>query len=145
MNDKLIRMIAGQERFRNITSSYYRGTHGCLVVYDVNDVSSFEKVTYWINELKGCSVKPEILIVGNKTDLDSPVVSCEMAEKFCRSNGGLRSLRCSAKTGDGVNEIFEILVDSIYKNKEIMERLVATPKAMTDASLQPTEPQKSCC
>ena len=35
---------AGQEKFRNITSSYYRGTHGCIVAYDVTDVNTFEKV-----------------------------------------------------------------------------------------------------
>ena len=50
LQDKTIKLqlwdTAGQERFRNITSSYYRGTHGCLVVYDVTDVNSFEKVAH---------------------------------------------------------------------------------------------------
>ena len=35
---------AGQERFRNVTTSYYRGTQGCLVVYDVNNRHTFELV-----------------------------------------------------------------------------------------------------
>ena len=38
---------AGQERFRNVTSSYYKGTQGCLVVYDVTDKQSFEKVCFY--------------------------------------------------------------------------------------------------
>ncbi|BFU22644.1 Rab family GTPase [Entamoeba histolytica HM-1:IMSS-B] len=136
---------AGQERFRNITSSYYRGTHGCLIVYDVTDITSFEKITYWINELNDCSIKPEILVVGNKIDSEDAVVTSEIAEKFCRLSGGLRSMRCSAKTGENVESIFNVLVDSISKNKNIMERLISVPKLLDDASLQPTQKKQSCC
>ena len=32
---------AGSERFRTVTPSYYKGTHGIIVIYDITDRESF--------------------------------------------------------------------------------------------------------
>lgn len=42
---------AGQERFRTITSTYYRGTHGVIVVFDVTSTDSFNNVKRWLHEI----------------------------------------------------------------------------------------------
>uniref|UniRef100_A0A8D3BL79 Si:dkey-16l2.16 n=1 Tax=Scophthalmus maximus TaxID=52904 RepID=A0A8D3BL79_SCOMX len=42
---------AGQERFRTITSTYYRNTHGVIIVYDVTNPESFVNVKRWLNEI----------------------------------------------------------------------------------------------
>nr|CAD7393725.1 unnamed protein product [Timema cristinae] len=55
---------AGQERFRTITSTYYRGTHGVIVVYDVTSGDSFANVKRWLHEIEqNCDVVNRILDV----------------------------------------------------------------------------------
>lgn len=62
---------AGQEKFRTITSSYYRGAHALMIVFDITDVQSFKDATsYWFQEIKqSCPSQTQILLVGNKSDL----------------------------------------------------------------------------
>merc|ERR1711968_199013 len=44
---------AGQERYRAITSAYYRGAVGALLVYDITKKQTFENVKeMWLEELK---------------------------------------------------------------------------------------------
>ena len=43
---------AGQDRFRNIVSTFYRNAHGILVVYDVTDMTSFHNVQQWLTEIE---------------------------------------------------------------------------------------------
>ena len=43
---------AGQERFRNITKSYFQSSHGFVLLYDITDKVSFEKLNFWIDQLK---------------------------------------------------------------------------------------------
>ena len=42
---------AGQERFRTITSSYYRGAHGIIIVFSVTNQASFNNVKLWMQEI----------------------------------------------------------------------------------------------
>ena len=43
---------AGQERFQNIVKHYYRGANGVLLVYDITKRKTFEKLNFWINDIK---------------------------------------------------------------------------------------------
>ena len=62
---------AGQDRFKTITSSYYRGAHGIIVTYDINDRDSFAKVSEWMSEVDKHSDKNiSRILVGNKKDLE---------------------------------------------------------------------------
>ncbi|KAH9038189.1 P-loop containing nucleoside triphosphate hydrolase protein, partial [Lactarius pseudohatsudake] len=60
---------AGQGRFRTITVSYYRGTQGVILVYNVSNRKSFEALPWWLEELENY-VPPEVvkIVIGNKLD-----------------------------------------------------------------------------
>ena len=63
---------AGQESFRSITRSYYRGSIGALLVYDITNRTSFENLVRWLEEMKeNAYSKMAIILVGNKIDLES--------------------------------------------------------------------------
>ena len=63
---------AGQERFKKITNRYYNDVDGILLLFDISDKGSFEKISFWINDLSNKIILDNIslILIGNKTDLD---------------------------------------------------------------------------
>ena len=131
---------AGQERFKNVTTSYYRGTQGCLVVYDVTKKESFEKVTHWIKEYETEQEISYIIVVGNKIDLDDEVVVDEQEALAFAKQQNYKAALCSAKTGQNVDQIFQMLAQGIFENKAIMDNL---PKKNTINVVKPADDK--CC
>lgn len=62
---------AGQEVFRSITRSYYKGAIGCLLVFDVTNKDSFKNIDTWMKDVMNVRTehKTTFLLVGNKCDL----------------------------------------------------------------------------
>ena len=122
VNGKIVKMqiwdTAGQEKFMNITASYYRNTQGVFIVYDVGNRESLERVRMWFAEVseKTSSNPPAIIIVGNKADGNPPyVVGPEEAKAVVASLGNIRHCQCSAKTGEGIADAFATLLEVIMQ------------------------------
>ena len=65
-------MQAGQEVFKSITRSYYRGSIGAILMYDITNRQSFNNLAKWIEETKNyANEKLTVLLVGHKNDLDN--------------------------------------------------------------------------
>jgi Ras-related protein Rab-2A len=106
---------SGQEKFKSLTRSYYRGAAGALLVYDISKRSSFEHVTRWLEEARqNGNPGLSIALVGNKTDLDSNrEVGTSEGAKFAEDHG-LLFVETSAKSGAQVDLAFRQLLEHIY-------------------------------
>ncbi len=110
---------AGQERFRAIAANYIKNCHGIFIVFDLSNEYSFESLAYWLDEIKKVKNLDElkIVILGNKSDLENiREVTKEKISEFIKINN-FKLFETSAKTGEGINEAFEALVDLIFENK----------------------------
>lgn len=115
VGDKVLRLqvwdTGGQERFGPIRQLYYRGAKGVLMVYDRSNVRSFERIEYWLNEVRrGCGDVPKVL-VGNKADL-STKVPAKQAKAFAKEHS-LLFVETSAKDDSNVDFAFSELAKSI--------------------------------
>jgi len=106
---------AGQESFRSITRSYYRGAAGALLVYDISRRDTFAHLSRWLQEARqNGNENMTIMLIGNKCDLEHRrQVSPEEGKKFADENG-LMFLETSAKTAHNVEEAFLKPAQEIY-------------------------------
>lgn len=122
--------LAGQQKFANIREAFYKGTDGAILVYDVTNRSSAERISSWITEIKKIvHFNIPMILVGNKIDLRSQTdtFSTEEGEKLALEltkvhNFPLQFIESSAKTGENVELIFSSLAESVVKyNTEPIE------------------------
>ncbi|KAI1844166.1 hypothetical protein JX266_009650 [Neoarthrinium moseri] len=134
---------AGQETYKSVTRSYFRGASGALLVFDISRRTTFAHVTDWLNDLRQIA-EPDIVVilVGNKADLASDgeedgeaaaaaaaaatsadgksgskrEVSVREAEEWARNNGVLQYVETSAKSGAGVELAFMKVAERIFDN-----------------------------
>mmetsp|Transcript_16804 Transcript_16804/g.20528 ORF Transcript_16804/g.20528 Transcript_16804/m.20528 type:complete len:211 (-) Transcript_16804:235-867(-) len=108
---------AGQESFRSITRSYYRGAAGALLVYDITRRDTFKHLSVWLEEARQHSQSNMvIMLIGNKNDLEHRrAVSFEEGKAFADANG-LIFMETSAKTAFNVEQAFINTAEKIHEN-----------------------------
>lgn len=125
---------AGQETYKSITRSYFRGASGALLVFDITRKNTFLSATSWLNDLRQIAEEGIVVVlVGNKSDLapsstvssgsdaeheNKRQVTREEAEEWSRANGVMEYVETSAKSGDGVERAFLEVAERIYQNIE---------------------------
>ena len=110
-------VTAGQERFRAVTRSYYRGAAGALMVYDITRRSTYNHLSSWLTDARNLTNPNTVIyLIGNKCELESQRdVTYDEAKLFAEENG-LMFIEASAKTGTNVEEAFLETAKKIYQN-----------------------------
>ena len=110
---------AGQENYRSITKKYYNTSRLIAFVYDITSKDSFNNISKWVDEVKIQNKDAKFLLVGNKYDLaeERRAVTEEEAKQYAENNG-MKFFEVSAKTGDGINDMFNYIISELLKEKE---------------------------
>jgi len=116
---------------RWIRETFYKQVHGFLVVYDITNRESFEKMTKWIEKIKhinrGKEMMPQIILIGNKCDLEEErKVSYEEGRNLAEEYG-LKFFEVSAKTSENIDFVLKM-----FKREEVAKAKAKTKKEEDD-------------
>ena len=110
---------AGQEKFHSVGKHFYKDAYIVCLVYDITSQDSLEQLeTIWYPDIKKYGEKYTILaVVGNKSDLyeNDNLADENKAKEFAQSINATFMLT-SAKTGDGIEKLFDTLVDKFLSS-----------------------------
>ena len=109
-----------------------------VIVYDITADESLHDIDFWVREVQYYLLREleegmPIMFVGNKKDLvqrrgDNPgykdeakesTVVFRQVQELSNSNGYLRPLECSAKSGENVQRIFSTIAHELMKRKHM--------------------------
>ncbi|XP_031846724.1 RAS oncogene family member Rab21 [Nomia melanderi] len=145
---------AGQEKFHALGPIYYRMSNGAILVYDITDEDTFQKVKNWVKELKkmlGSEIS--LAIAGNKMDLEKDrSIAVEEAEEYAKQVGAMH-FHTSAKLNQNIEEMFLDLTKRMIQHadeveqKSTLTRTSSTRRnvVVVEDEAEETEPVKSSC
>lgn len=145
---------AGQEKFHALGPIYYRMSNGAILVYDITDEDSFQKVKSWVKELKKMLGSDICLVIaGNKVDLEkNRTVAIEEAEEYAKQVGAMH-FHTSAKLNQNIEEMFLDLTYRMIQHadeveqKSTLSRTNSTRRnvVVVEDEAEQSQPVKSSC
>ncbi len=94
---------AGQERFHSISLNSLKNSQAAIIVFDLTNRDSFDKVPDWVRQIREYSTKYPIGLFGNKSDLKTDVIKQDEIDNLCQ-NEELIYFETSAKNNTGIKE-----------------------------------------
>ena len=117
---------AGQEKFHSLGKHFYKDSYVVCLVYDITNQESLDALkSVWYPDVQKYGEKYAVLaIVGNKSDLyESEVVADEEQAKAFAKEINATFMLTSAKSGDGIEKLFNVLTDKILSDPKFAEIL----------------------
>ena len=131
---------AGQEKFHSLGKHFYKDSYIICLVYDITSQDSLDALkSVWYPDVQKYGEKLHVLaVVGNRCELyeNDELANEEQAKQFAKEIDAIFML-ISSKTGDGINKLFDLLVD-----KFLSEDFNSKYKEMTKKKKEDTIPIK---
>lgn len=122
----------GQETYRSLISSFYHSSSLAILVYAIDNISSFYNIEVWLEEIKTKGNSDILLmLIGNKADIENKrEVTKEMANEFCERNNIKIFMEASAKTGYNVDNIFKEATKILLEQHQRQKIYIYRPESM---------------
>uniref|UniRef100_A0A8C5RTJ6 Ras-related protein Rab-7b n=1 Tax=Laticauda laticaudata TaxID=8630 RepID=A0A8C5RTJ6_LATLA len=135
----------GQERFRSIVSTFYKGSDGCMLAFDVTDMDSFEALDVWrkdfLQKVNSTEQGFPMVVLGNKIDLKDRQVSKEVASSWCKEKD-VAYFEVSAKNDINVVQAFETLTrQALSRYQGVIENYLTESIKLSPED----QPTTKCC
>ena len=114
---------AGQEQYKALTKNFYRNSDGVIIVYDVTDKNTFEKVQEWVQSISEYTDREKNIrkvLVGNKIDLPRQVTTEEgkkLAEMY-----NIPFYEASAKDNIGIDDFMKKIINEVVDNLSLQKK-----------------------
>ena len=123
LDDRLIKLqiwdTAGHEKFRTITTSYYKSAHAIIILYDITQKASFDHIRNWITEIDKFGKQGVLkVIVGNKLDMENNRKITKEAAENLALKYGIKLWEVSAKDNTNIEEMFLDTIKTLLEKKE---------------------------
>lgn len=148
---------AGQERFNAIVSQFFRNVDAIILVFDLTDPETLDKIdSRWLPQINYWCPETTLVLVGNKSEMNnissnkSSTIATDVNETLNVTAKKLAEaidigyFSCSAKTGEGVKEIFNHLAEKIVDQKGI-ENMIQSACSLTLLQEEPSAPKSKAC
>ncbi len=98
--------LGGQESFKSLRKLYLEGANGALLVYDMTNQKSYEKLDEWVQSFREARDDAPVILIGNKSDLKKQIKINESKSSDYADNNNMGMIITSAKTGQNVEQAF---------------------------------------
>jgi len=137
---------AGQERFRNITKAYYRGAMGIIVMYDITDTKSFEKLHTWMDHIsRNATNNVTKILIGNKCDLAAQRAVTEEQGRDAAARFGIDFMETSAKEDINVDDAFMLMARTVRDRSKNQPQLPKEDLIRLDKVDNQSDGGGGCC
>ena len=112
IDEKIIKLqiwdTCGQEIYQSLITNFYRNSSLAIMVYAINNRTSFEHIDNWLKEIKrNSNPDAKIFLIGNKNDLDEErIISYEEGKNYADELEFSKFFESSAKSGFNAKDIF---------------------------------------